>query len=200
MRRHLLVFSVVGLALAGTANAAVQQGDVELGLLGGWLSEDGGSGGVDYDAWFLSGRLGRFVTDNIKISGIVVAMHQEEQWSAGEATPAFAGELDRESEVLALGAQVAYHFGTTRRWVPYVGAQLLWANAEVEEDYPLEDVFDWSRDEDGFLYGPLVGFRLELSGNSDFFVEYQYHLWGGDIDDLIDDGHGLFLGVIYQFD
>lgn len=198
MRRHVLVLSVVGLALAGTASAAVQKGDTEVGLLGGWLSGDGGSHGVELDTWFVSGRLGRFLTDNIAISGVVVAMHEEEQWGRGE-TP-FPGVVNRKSEVLALGAQFAYHFMPTQRWVPYVGAQLFWAHGEVEEDYP-EGFFDWSRDEDGCLYGPIVGFRLELGGNSDFFVEYQYHRWGGGVEDLLGkDGHGLFLGIVYQFD
>ena len=202
MRRHVLVFSVVGLALAGTAGAAVQKGDTEAGVLGGWLSGDGGNHGVDFDAWFLSGRLGRFLTDNIEISGVVVAMHQKEQWAASETGfESLPGSVKHESEVFALGAQFAYHFMPTNRWVPYVGVQLFWANAEVKEDYPTEDVYDWSRDEDGCLYGPILGFRLELAANSDFFVEYQYHRWGGGVEDLLGkDGHGLFLGIVYQFD
>jgi predicted porin len=65
----------------------------------------------------------------------------------------------------------------------------MWANADSDD----------AGDADGTLWGPLVGLRYELNAYNDFFVEYQYHLWSGDIGDVVDDGHALFVGIIHQF-
>ena len=40
---------------------------------------------------------------------------------------------------------------------------------------------------------------LSEYANNDFFAEYQYHMWEGDAGDAIDDGHGLFFGLVHQF-
>jgi len=174
MKHGLILLSVVGLALAGVANASVQQGDTELDFLGGFLTQNGEAGAADIDAFFLSGAIGYFFTDNIQ--GQVVAMGA---WTE-------AGNVD--TDVYGIGVRGKYHFMPTNQWVPYVGGQLLWV--DVDSD---------GGDGDGTLWGPLVGMRYELNAYNDFFVEYQYHKWDGDAGDAIDDGHGLFLGLIHQF-
>jgi hypothetical protein len=84
----------------------------------------------------------------------------------------------------------------TNQWVPYVGGQLFWANVDA----------DAAGDSDGILWGPVLGLRYELNAYNDFFVEYQYHMWEGDLSDPpaaggadLDDGHGIFVGIIHQF-
>jgi len=175
MKRGLILLSVVGLALAGVANASVQQGDTELDFLGGFLTQNGEDGTSDIDAFFVSAALGYFFTDNIQ--GQVAALGV---WTE---------VADTDTDVYGIGLRGKYHFMPTNQWVPYVGGQFLWVEADV----------DGVGDTDGTLWGPLVGLRYELNAYNDFFVEYQYHLWEGDVGDSIDDGHGLFVGLIHQF-
>ena len=62
----------------------------------------------------------------------------------------------------------------TNQWVPYVGGQLPVGRCRSTD----------GGDGDGTLWGPVVGLRYELNANNDFFVEYQYHMWEGDVGDL----------------
>jgi predicted porin len=68
----------------------------------------------------------------------------------------------------------------------------MWATANIDAGGIDEDV-------DGTLWGPLAGLRYELNANNDFYVEYQYHLWEGDVGDFLNDGHALLVGIIHQF-
>ena len=174
MKRGLVVLSVVGLALASVATASVQQGDTELDFLGGFLTQNGQDGVADLDALFVSAALGYFFTDNIQ--GSVVGMG------------AWTEVNDEDTDVYGIGVRGKFHFMPTNQWVPYVGGQFLWADGETDDE-----------DGDGTLWGPLAGLRYELNENNDFFVEYQYHVWEGDIGDVYDDGHGVFVGLIHQF-
>ncbi len=175
MKRSLVVLSLVSLVFAGVASASVQQGDTELDFLGGFLTQNGVDETPDIDALFLSAALGYFFTDNIQ--GSVVAMG------------AWTEYQDQDTDVYGIGVRGKYHFMPTNQWVPYIGAQILWAEADSDD----------ADDGDGTLWGPLVGLRYELNENNDFFVEYQYHVWEGDIGKVYDDGHGVFVGIIHQF-
>ncbi len=62
-----------------------------------------------------------------------------------------------------------------------------------------EQDFSENTDVDGILYGPLAGVRVELNEYNDLFVEAQYHLWGGDVGDILDNGFGVFVGIVHQF-
>jgi len=166
--------SVGCLAFAGVANASVQQGDTELDALGGWISQDGEDSDSDFDSFFVSAAMGYFITDNIQVGPAVIGAWTE------------IGDLD--VDIWAVGAKAKYHFMPTNQWVPYVGGQILFADV----DYDVADG-------DGTLWGPVAGLRYELNAYNDFFVEFQYHLWEGDIGDVIDDGMGLFVGLVHQF-
>lgn len=172
---------MVGLAFAGVANASVQQGDTELDFLGGFVTQNGEKGNPDFDVWFVSGALGYFFTDNIE--GQVAALGI---WTSTD----FGGDVGNfDVDVYGLGVAGKYYFMPTNQWVPYVGGQLLWVDADI----------DVVGDMDGTLWGPVAGLRYELNAYNDFFVEYQYHIWNGDVGDILDDGHGLFAGIIHQF-
>jgi hypothetical protein len=174
MKRWLILFSVVCLTVAGAASASVQQGDTELEALGAYMNIDT-QGSGDVDTFFLSAGVGYFVTDNVQIGGAALGM-----WAD---TP--SGDLD----VWAIGGSAKYFFMPTNQWVPYAGGQILWANADAGNN----------GDADGVLWGPVVGVRYELNAYNDFFVEGQYHLWDGDIGDYLDDGFGIFFGIVHQF-
>jgi len=175
MKRWLILFMVGCLAFAGAANAAVQQGDTELDALGGWMTQNGEDSDNDFDAFFASAGVGYFLTDNIQVG------------AAGMAAFLEIGGSDL--DVYGLGVKGKYHFMPTNQWVPYVGAQFLWVNVDPDGD----------SDVDGTLWGPVAGLRYELNAYNDFFVEYQWHLWEGDVSDLLDDGHALFVGLVHQF-
>jgi len=185
MKRWLILFVVGCLALAGAANAAVQQGDTELDALGAWMTQNGEDDYPDTDVLFLSVGVGYFVTDNVQVQGAALGA-----WTEVE---------DVDVDIWAIGGRAKYHFMPTNQWVPYVGGQVLWANAETDGLDDLAGEPGWDADSDGVLWGPVAGLRYELNAYNDFFVEYQYHIWSGDIGDAIEDGHALFVGLIHQF-
>ncbi len=183
--KHYLILSVVsGLLVAGAASASVQQGDTELDALGAWMTQNGADDFEDIDVFFLSAGLGYFVTDNIQVQAAALGA-----WTEIEGV---------DTDIWAIGGRAKYHFMPTNQWVPYIGGQVMWTNVETDG---IDEVLgpDTDLDDDGVLWGPVAGLRYELNAYNDFFVEYQYHLWSGDIDDYLDDGHGLFVGLIHQF-
>jgi len=206
MKRWLILFMVGCLALAGTASAAVQQGDTEIDFQGGWISQNSAGrpagntdlAGIDFDSVFVSGELGYFLTDNLQVG--VVAMGS---WSSTEIEQATGPSNDIDVDVYGVGGKAKYHFMPTNQLVPYIGGQILWTSADVDTSTSFRAVnrdasrFDGTTD--GLLWGPVAGIRYELNAYNDFFVEYQYHIWTSDMDDVFDDGHGIFLGLIHQF-
>jgi hypothetical protein len=174
MKRGLILLSVASLVFASVATASVQQGDTELDFLGGFMKQNGEGDTGDIEAFFLSAALGYFFTDNIQ--GQVAAMGL---WAEVD---------DEDTDVYGIGIRGKYHFMPTNQWVPYVGGQLMWVDAEFADE-----------DADGTLWGPLFGLRYELNTNNDFFAEYQYQMWEGDVGEDLDDGHLLVFGLIHQF-
>jgi hypothetical protein len=215
MRRYFALFSVISLALVSTAGAYVQQGDTELNLLGGWSSESGGTEGLDADSLFMAASYGYFTSDNLelgvggfgswtKLTGVNA--------SFDTGSPGVTGLLqdtDVKIDAYGIGGSVKWHFTPAERWVPYVGAQGYWASAQLDVSGGtaldigagpiLGATIDSSNKASGFLFGPLVGIRGEINEFNDFFVEGQYHLWTGDIGDIFDNGFGIFVGIIHQF-
>ncbi len=184
MKRGLMVLSLLGVLVGGVATASVQKGDTELDALGGFIMENGEDDAPDTDVWFVSASLGYFLTDNIRVGAVGA-------WTS-VSFDVGGGIGDVDEDVWAIGGNVKYHFMPTNQWVPYVGAQVLWANADI--DIVIEET-----DVDGILWGPVVGLRYELNANNDFFAEYQYHLWTGDLGDFFNDGHAIFVGIAHQF-
>ncbi|UCD52423.1 MAG: outer membrane beta-barrel protein [Phycisphaerales bacterium] len=174
MKRWLILFTVGCVAFAGVANAAVQQGDTEIDVLGSWFTQNGEEGIPDLDVLFVSARLGYFISDNIQVAGV----------GLGAWTDLFGTDVD----IYAIGASAKYHFMPTNQMVPYIGGQILWGDIDTD-----------AGDDDATLWGPVAGLRYELNAYNDFFVEYQYHVWDGDISDILDGGHAVFIGLIHQF-
>jgi len=171
MKRSLVLLVVASLVFAGVASAAVQTGDTELNLAGSFISTNGSASSNDSTDWALDAFLGYFVTDNIQ-----VGVKANGQWTeTGDAGT---------DELYGVGVAGKYHFMPTNLWVPYVGGQVNWNRSD---------------DTDGIMYGPLAGLRFELNANNDFFAEYQYRLYAGDLDDVYDSAHAVLIGIIHQF-
>jgi len=172
MRRGLMLLAVLSLFGVGVASAAVQQGETELSATAGWFTENGAEGFADIDVLFATAAFGYFLTDNIEVA------------------PAAAVVLlrnDVDLDIYALGGQAKYHFMPTNQLVPYIGGQLFWAHAGD------------GGSTDGILWGPLGGVRFELNATNDLYVEGQYHIWSGDIHDVLDTGFGIFAGIVHRF-
>ncbi|MBP7053463.1 MAG: outer membrane beta-barrel protein [Phycisphaerae bacterium] len=217
MRRSFVLCLVVCLAFAGGANGAVSKGDVELDFLGGFTTQNAASDGVGFDAWFVSGSLGYFFSENVQASVGAFGMWTETQASSipydyeGYESGLYgSADIDMDISIYGIGVKGKYHFVPTNPWVPYVGVQVFWATADVQatisgtigegdtaDTFAEMDLLD--EKVDGMLWGPVAGLRYELTKNNDFFAEYQYHVWAGDLNDILDDGHALFLGLVHQF-
>ena len=221
MTSRLALVSMAILALAGAAGASVQKGDTELEFLGGWLSQSGSSEGTDFDAWFASGAFNYFVSDNLSLG--VGAFGSQMDMSGGTSTlevdvgggfsiDAQFRDIEQDITLYGVGANIKLHFAPTNQWVPYIGGQIKWVSAEVDTtgkyaaetgpdtgEFGPEQPFSENTDVDGILYGPLAGVRVELNEYNDLFVEAQYHLWGGDVGDILDNGFGVFVGIVHQF-
>lgn len=194
--RCLMWAAVASLVFAGSAGASVKQGDTELEFMGGFLSENAsGKSGIETDSWFASASLGYFVTDNLQVLGSAFGF-----WSDFDTIEPGSRE-DQDIDVVGIGGKVRWHFMPANQLVPYIGAQLFYADADVDTtnrelgELPVKDSFNT----DGVLWGPLAGLRFELNERNDFFAEYQYHVWDGNIGSLFEDGHAIFVGIVHQF-
>lgn len=194
MKRSLLLLAAVILALPGVASPAVHQGEIDVDFSGTWFRENAGTGGLNFDGLFLSGGIGYFLTNSLEVEGAALGI-----WASGNPTVPFVDDWDE--RFYALGGKVKWHFMPHSIWVPYVGMQAFWGRDH--RDAP-GDQFDANFD--GWLWGPLAGLRFQLTPHADFFVEYQYHRWEGQISDESianspnwDDGHLIALGIICRF-
>jgi hypothetical protein len=205
MKYGMVLSLVFCSALAGTAAGSVRAGDTELGFMGGLLSENaGGSRGVDFQSWAVSGNVGYFYSDNVELSLIGTFKNSSETWDHPAAPGSALSKIDRDSHVYGLGGQGRYFFNPESAILPYLGGQALWADAKVSEKYRYSGSgaellnWDWDRSGQGVLWGPLAGIRFDLNEQNALFIEYQYHIWSGGISDLMDDGHAILIGLVHR--
>jgi opacity protein-like surface antigen len=208
------------LVLAGAASASVQKGDLELEFLGGWSSQSGGSSSGDFSAWFVSGGIDYFLSDalSVGVGGLGSQMNLDGTSSsiqvdvgAGVPLNAFFMNVNRDITLYGVGGNAKLHFKPTGKWVPYIGAQVKWVTGKIDTSGsyaaetlpggPLgpEQPFSETVDKSGLMYGPIGGVRIELNEHNDLFVQGEYDLWTGDISDVVDNGFGVFAGIIHQF-
>jgi hypothetical protein len=230
MTRLTVVIFMLALILAGPVNGSVRMGDTTIEFMGGWATagaEDPGSGeaflagatGDDYDGWLISGALGHFLSDNLQIAvtGFGAWLKADGVTASLPLVEGFSGfnqvyDVDVDTTIYGIGGRFRWHFAPAGRLVPYIGAQVFWASADVDisgraavvsdegEVVPGLDVtISESDSASGILWGPVAGLRWQVSERDDLLVEYQYHLWGGDIGDILEDGHAVFIGISHQF-
>lgn len=228
MKRQLIWLSLVSLCLAPVANGAVEKGDTELEILGGWVMESGGDvgksadafrageTGSDFDGWSISGGIGWVVSDSLQVGLTAFGT-----WMDGDSVQAsfitaqgFPGfndqyNVDVEATVYGVGGRLRWHLAPMNRTVPYVGLQALWAQADVDISGTVDLVSDEGAVVDtasisdgdkasGLLWGPIVGIRHEITATRQLIVEAQYHLWAGDIGDVLDSGFSISAGLAFR--
>jgi hypothetical protein len=185
MKRSLIVVSVVSLLCGGLASAAVHTGEIELAGSGSFISTNSRGtvdGGASSTLWSLNALLGYFVNDNIE-----VALGGNGEWMK-------YGEEEKSRWDYGLGPVVKYHFMPSNLWVPYIGAQAQW-----EWSNPEGGLRTVGGSQNGLMYGPLAGLRFELNAKNDFFVEYQYRVFTGGMDDVYNCAHAVLIGLSHQF-
>ena len=174
MKRSVVLMSMAALLLAGTVSAAVKQGQLEVSALGGWSQLSGAEEGIDdLNITLVSGMAGYFVTNNIQVGAVGMGA-----WLTG------AGD---DINVYAIGGAAKYHFMPDKQWVPYVGGQILWGQADVGGTV------------DATIYGALVGVRYELTPVTDLFVEGQYNWTSGDLKDYYDNIFMVVAGFVHKW-
>jgi len=182
-----MVLSVATLLLAGVAGASVQQGDTELDLSGAFTPDKGAEGNGNSTGIEAYLGLGYFLTDDIQ-AGVSAGAG----WFDSDST---SSEYGSEITEYSLGIFGKYHFMPTNQWVPYVGARFGYGWEQIDSDMPGES----KTTDEGIWYGPLAGLRFELNANHDFFAEYPYTLYAGDLEDMHDETHAVVFGIIHQF-
>ncbi|MBN1505904.1 MAG: outer membrane beta-barrel protein [Sedimentisphaerales bacterium] len=196
MTRYLMWLSVVGLIFAGVAGAAVRQGDAEVELQGSFMKEDAsGDTGLDLESWSACVGLGYFVTDNLQLAVSGLGLWSDNQY----VRPGTGTDSSYDIDLYGIGTKARWFFMPKNQWVPYLGAHLSYVDADITTKDPTRAPVKVRFRPEGVLWGPLAGLRFELNANNDFFVEYQYHVWDGDIGRVFEDGHAVFLGIVHKF-
>jgi len=227
MRNSLILLSAMSLILASVTSGSVKKGEVELEFLGGLSIQNaadgsdqddilaGGTGG-DFDAWFVSGGISWFRTDNLQlgVAGFYSSMDGSETVSLVPA-PAFPEvqnvyDVDVDLTMYGAGGRAKWHFNPTGQWVPFIGIQASWATADIDVSGnsaivingvtapDSEAQISGSDSASGILWGPILGFRLQLGERDELVLEYQYRLWAGSIGDTLDDGHAIAIGISHR--
>jgi len=177
MRRCLIALLIVGFVLISPdqVRADIKQGTTELAIFGNWTGikfQEGAAGSADYeDSGALAVGLGYFYTREIEFG-----LHGMGNWS-------------KDLDLYSFGGNVKYHFTPNLTTVPYVGAQL---NYAVYDSY--------AENGEGMMYGPLAGIKYFVSRSVSIFFEYQYQMYDGDIHDIVDDAHSIFVGIIFKIE
>jgi len=170
MKQALSAAILLTFVLAPTAIAATNQGDFYFTFAGMFQNASYDDGDSDTTTT-VAGGLDYFITKEISL-GL-----------------ALSGSWADEVDIYGAGVNGKYHFNTDSNIVPYIGGQF---------NYDYAD-FDDEGSSDGFMYGPLVGVKLFMTEYTHFFIEYQYQLFGGDLDDYMDDVHTIMFGVAFKF-
>jgi hypothetical protein len=225
MRQNLILIVTIGIVLAGAASGAVKKGDVEIEFSGGWVMEETESGditgttptidfdevlsgatGADLTSWMVMLGLSRFATNNLQlgVAGFYTQMEGDTETFSLPDFPEVTAEFDLDLTAFGIGGRAKWHFNPANKWIPYVGAQAFWVSADVDVEGTIpgfEGIAPPGSNSDspsGILWGPLVGLRCELGERDELLLEYQYHLWAGDIADVLSNGHGFFVGLSHR--
>jgi len=174
MKRSVILISLAALLLAGTASAAVKKGDIEVSALATYTVATGAEDSGDTSIFAGMGGFAYFVTDNIQVGvmGLAASISPDE----GEDITAYA-----------IAGRAAYYFMPDKQWVPYAGGQIGFGNVDMGDAM------------NGTVYGGFGGVRYECTPVTDLFIEAQYNVTSGDLNDAIDSLYGVFVGLAHKW-
>lgn len=167
----MVLISLAALLLAGTAGAAVKQGDIEAQAMVTYMHATGADDGGDADIFAGMGGANYMATPNIQV-GLMALAAMLSPDGADDTT------------LYAVGIRGAYYFMPDRQIPVYAGAQFGTGTADLGGESM-----------NGTIYGGFVGIRYELTPITDLFVEGQYDVTSGDLNDAIESLYGIFAGL-----
>jgi hypothetical protein len=176
MKRSLIVLSVLSLVCTGVAQAEVAAGDIQLDFLGAWTQQNI-SGGGHTQLFFAALRPGIALTDNIRVAAVGDYTH--------------VGVAGTNVDIYALGVSGEYVFMPTNLLNPYVGGMITYANASKS--------FSGPGGGDGWVWAPRVGVLYTLNRTNNVFAEYQYQMFTGGLNDIVNNAHLIVLGIEHKF-
>jgi hypothetical protein len=152
------------------------------------------------DSWTISGHYlslnqaqpsGK--TDNV---GVAVSY---DWWLSSNQTFAVEviGSWDNPAELYGGGVNTKFHLAPWGKFDLYGG---LYADYVHVRGLPSISQGGNGGSDDGWIYGPLFGFRVPCSQNLEYFVQYQYG-WidGGDLPGSFDEANWLVFGLEIKF-
>lgn len=173
---------VITLALAITANAAVQPSAKELSVFGGYTHSDlKRAAPMSIGESSLSPSMG---SDDAGTAGIGVSQFISNEVSVGLQV---MGNWGDDVRLFDAGVNAKYHLNPMEQVIPYVGGQANYAHASGHEN------------SDGLMWGPLAGVRYSMAEKTSIFAEYQYQLYSGGIRDTLEKGNAVLVGFIFGF-
>ena len=181
MKRSLTAV-VMMIALATTASASVETGDLDLNFGFSWNSENGNnvpdrsvtdvSFGVDY-----------FVTNRISL-GVAYGYYDLDQ-SSNSAT-------NTQTET-SWALRIKYYILKRERLLPYIG----FAYKFYDYDRKTASALTSSNSSDsGTAF--LAGLRYEMTPRNHAYLEYQHNSYGDKWPSNMDGGNKLMIGLIHQ--
>ena len=187
MKRGLLIVSLIALC-AGSSQAAIQQGEFELGTLT-TISNTDYQNGTNRDIFTMDLDFAYFVTDHLSMG-----VDFGGDWREISTTSSSSTKADQ----YHLGIKGKYHVQIQNQTVPYFGVLLGLAGQRTEATVGGSTT---KTDDDGFYYGILGGARYELNRSNDLYLELQYKCYSGDIKDDygLENELKLLIGILHQF-
>ncbi|MCP4453633.1 MAG: porin family protein [Planctomycetes bacterium] len=180
MKRSLVTI-IMMLALATTASASVETGDVDLNLGFSWQSENGVNGAGDRTVTDLQAGVDYFVTNRISL-GASIGYYNRDQ-SSNAAT-------NKQTEN-SFGLRIKYYILKKERLLPYVGLAYKFYNVESK----LNNITS-STDDTGTTF--LAGLRYSITQTNAAYLELQMNRYGDKWPNNVDGGTRVLIGLIHQ--
>jgi predicted porin len=185
MKRSLVTIAMM-IALATTASASVETGNVDLNFGFTWQTEDGvsesGATYPDRDLLDMSFGIDYFVTNRISL-GIAYGYRDEEQ--------TFSTSTNTKTET-SWALRIKYYILKRERLLPYVGFAYKLYDAESK----LGSAPATSTDDTGTTF--MAGLRYAITQKNAAYLEYQLNSYGDKWPNHVDGGSRITLGLIHQ--
>ena len=109
----------------------------------------------------------------------------------------FIGSWDNPAELYGGGINTKHHMGSGEKFDFYCGAYIDYVHARA---LPSRTQGGPGGSTDGFIYGPLLGFKIPCTENKNFFAQYQYG-WidGGNLSRAFDEANWFTFGIEFKF-
>jgi predicted porin len=180
MKRSLVTIAMM-LALATTASASVETGDVDLNLGFSWQSENGVNGTGDRTVTDLQVGVDYFVTNRISL-GLGLGYYDKDQSSNS------ASNTQTES---SWALRIKYYILKKERLLPYIGFAYKFYKVEAKTGNISSET-----DDSGTTF--MAGLRYSITKTNAAYLELQMNSYGDKWPNNVDGGTRVLIGLIHQ--